>query len=134
MKHRSVLIFHLILLTVFGFICQVSAQGDDPVPVTGIRVLTLEDIEQEGTLLENWKYHPGDNPEWANPNFDDTEWESAESLLFEDGLPESGWEGIGWFRLHLSVPDERLWNMPLALQVTYQAGAADHLSRRGSDL
>ena len=125
MKHRLVLIFHLILLTVCGFICQVSAQGDDPVPVTGIRVLTLEDIEKEGALLENWKYHPGDNPEWANPNFDDTEWESAESLLFEDGLPESGWEGIGWFRLHLSVPDERLWNMPLALEVTYQAGASD---------
>jgi len=22
-----------------------------------------------------WKYHPGDNKEWANPEFDDSEWE-----------------------------------------------------------
>ena len=94
-------------------------------PVTGIRVLTLEDIKKDGTLLGNWKYHPGDNPEWADPAFDDTAWESTDTLLIQDELPENKWEGIGWFRLHLSVPDEQLWHKPLALQVTYQAGASE---------
>ena len=115
-----------LILTAFGFICQASAQDSDPVPVTGIRVLTLEDIEKGGALLVNWKYHPGDDQEWANPAFDDTGWESTESTwLFLNEIPRSGWEGIGWFRLHLSVPDERLWHMPLALQVMYQAGASE---------
>ena len=125
MKHRLVLISHLVLI-VFGFICQAPAQESEPVPVTGIRVLTLDDIEKGGALLVNWKYHPGDDQEWANPAFDDTGWESAESTwLFLNEIPRGGWEGIGWFRLHLSVPDERLWNLPLALQVMYQAGASE---------
>jgi len=125
MKHRLMLIAYLIL-TAFGFICQASAQDNDPVPVTGIRVLTLDDIEEGGASLVNWKYHPGDDQEWANPAFDDTEWESTESTwLFLNEIPRSGWEGIGWFRLHLSVPDERLWHTPLALQVIYQAGASE---------
>ena len=124
MKHKLVLIFHLIL-TVFGFICQAPAQEGGLVPVTGIRVLTLDDIDDGGALLTTWKYHPGDNPEWANPAFDDTGWESTSTLMFRPELPESGWEGIGWFRLRLSIPDERLWNMPLALRVVFQVGASE---------
>lgn len=125
MKHRLILISYLIL-TAFVFICQASAQESKPAPVTGIRVLTLDDIEKGGALLVNWKYHPGDDQEWANPAFDDTGWESTESTwLFLNEIPRSGWEGIGWFRLHLSVLDERLWHTPLALQVMYQAGASE---------
>ena len=124
MKRKLVLIFHLILI-VFGFICQTPAQDGEPVPVTGIRVLTVDDIDKGGALLTTWKYQPGDNPEWANPAFDDTGWESTNTLMFRPELPEGGWEGIGWFRLRLSIPDERLWHTPLALRVTFQVGASE---------
>ena len=124
MKHKLVLIFHLILATL-GCICQTPAQNGEPVPSTPIRVLTLDDVEKDGASLMNWKYHPGDDPKWANPAFDDTEWESTNTLMFRPELPESGWEGIGWFRLRLSIPDEQLWNMPLALRVTFQGGASE---------
>jgi len=63
--------------------------------------------------------------EWASPTFDDTAWESTSILLSPNALPEGGWQGIGWFRLHLSVADEQLWNMPLALHVVYQMGASE---------
>lgn len=111
----------------FGFISEVPAQDSEPVPVTGIRQLTLEAVNLGNADLSNasWKYHPGDNPEWANPNFDDTAWKSTSTLLSQKELSENGWEGIGWFRLHLSVPDEQLWNLPLALHVAYQAGASE---------
>ena len=124
MKHRLVLISHLILI-VFGFASQTPAQESEPVPVTGIRILTLDAVETGTSLRGSWKYHPGDNPEWASPVFDDTGWESVNTLMFRPELPESGWEGIGWFRLHLSIPDERLWNMPLALRVLFQVGASE---------
>ena len=124
MKHRLILISYLIL-TAFGFICQASAQDSEPVPVTGIRVLTLDDINEHGALLGNWKYHPGDNPEWASPTFDDTAWKSASTLLSRRELSENGWQGIGWFRLRVSVPDQQLWNMPLALHVLFQTGASE---------
>ena len=124
MKHKLILLFHLTL-TVFGFIYQAPAQDSEPVPVTGIRVLTLDDIDDGGALLTTWRYHPGDNPEWADPAFDDTGWESTSTELSLNEIPSSGWEGIGWFRLHLSVPDERLWHTPLALHVAYHAGASE---------
>ena len=124
MKHKLILLFYLTL-TVFGFIYQAPAQDSEPVPVTGIRVLTLDDIDDGGALLTTWKYHPGDDPEWANPAFDDTWWESTSTELSLNEIPSSGWEGIGWFRLHLSVPDERLWHTPLALHVAYHAGASE---------
>ena len=124
MKHRLVLIFHFILV-VFGFISPTPAQESEPVQVAGIRVLTLDAVEAGTSLHGSWKYHPGDNPEWASPTFDDTGWESANTLMFRPELPESGWEGIGWFRLRLSIPDKRLWNMPLALRVPFQVGASE---------
>ena len=124
MKHRLILISYLIL-TAFGFICQASAQESEPVPVTGIRVLTLDDINEHGAMLGSWKYHPGDNPEWASPTFDDTAWKSTSTLLSRKELSENGWQGIGWFRLRVSVPDERLWHTPLALHVLFQAGASE---------
>ena len=124
MKHKFVLTFQLILATL-GFICQTPAQNGEPVPGAPIRILTLDGVEAGTSLQGAWKYHPGDNPEWANPTFNDATWESTDTLLLQDSLPESGWEGIGWFRLHLSVPDETLQNTPLALQVTYQVGASE---------
>ena len=124
MKHKLVLIFYPILI-IFGFTCQTPAQNSEPVPVTGIRELTLTAVNTGTFLFGDWKYHPGDNPEWASPSFDDTPWKSTSTLLSEEERSESGWESIGWFRLHLSVPDERLWNVPLALQVLYQTGASE---------
>ncbi len=125
MRHWLVLICHLILA--ISGISQAPAQDRDAVPVTGIRVLTLDAVRSGKTawLAAPWKYHPGDNPEWASPTFDDTAWESISTWLFPAELPKARWEGIGWFRLHLSVPDKQLWNTPLALHVMYQAGASE---------
>ncbi len=124
---QGLILTSYLILAAFGFVSQGAAQESNFVPVTGIRALTLEAIRSDRTALyaAPWKYHPGDNPEWANPAFDDTTWEAANTMLFKTELPKSGWEGIGWFRLHLSVPDEELWHLPLALHVTYQAGASE---------
>ncbi len=131
MKHRLVLLFHLIL-TIFGFIYQVSAQdnksesGSNTVHVVDIPALTLETLEKGIFLTGPWKYYPGDDMKWASPSFDDSEWESIDSTLsFLKGMSGNETGGIGWFRLHLSIPDERLWHMPLALNVVFQTGASE---------
>ena len=74
-------------------------------------------------LHKNWKYHSGDHPAWADSAFDDSDWEVVDTPLMPGKLPKTGWEGIGWFRLHLDV-DEALWNQPLALGFE-QVGAAE---------
>ena len=126
MKHKLVLILHLFLVA-FSFIGETVAQDSETIPDK--LVLKLNEANSDVELLVYpWKYHPGDNPEWASPTFDDTEWESIftlGTLQPQDKLSDSGWEGIGWFRLHVSVPDKQLWNTPLALQMIYHAGASE---------
>ena len=129
MKHKFILILYLILVA-FGFIAQAVAQDTEPTlvhPLTGKLALALVFVDQMTNPWPTspWKYHPGDNPEWANPAYDDTDWESVSTLLSQNALPESGWEGIGWFRLHFTVWDDQIKNMPLALYVAYQAGASE---------
>lgn len=49
----------------------------------------------------SWRYHPGDDPAWASPEFDDRTWEAVDVHL--DSIPGSGWTGIGWYRLHVII-------------------------------
>ncbi len=126
MKHKFILIFPLVLV-VFGFIAQVVAQDSETIPDKLVLKLNEANSDLELSVYP-WKYHPGDNPEWASPTFDDTEWASGgtlDTLVLQNKKFESEWEGIGWFRLHVSVPDKQLWNTPLALQVVYHAGASE---------
>ena len=70
-------------------------------------------------LSGRWRYHSGDQPEWANPKFDDRDWAWLDPVM-PDGTP-SDWSGIGWFRLRVSVPDELL-GRPMALWVVPMGG------------
>lgn len=49
---------------------------------------------------EGWRYQPGDNPEWANPDFDDSNWYKIDPLdLKAYQMPDSLWSGYGWWRI-----------------------------------
>ncbi len=69
-----------------------------------------------------FRYHPGDDPAWANQDFDDQTWEVVDPAMEPDSLPKSGWSGIGWFRLHVAV-DSAHWRQPFILTI-YPAGTA----------
>ncbi|HEV2136318.1 MAG TPA: SpoIIE family protein phosphatase [Terracidiphilus sp.] len=59
-----------------------------------------------------WRFHTGDNPAWASPTFDDSEWpllRSDESWT-KQGYPDYG--GYAWYRFTIQVPDG---SKPLAL-------------------
>ena len=73
---QGLILTSYLILAAFGFVSQGAAQENNFVPVTGIRVLTLEAVHS-GAVLSSapWKYHPGDNPEWTSPTVDDTAWE-----------------------------------------------------------
>ena len=107
MRHKLVVISHLILVT-SGFIPQVSAQDIEPLfvhPHTGKLALTLVGVDHgyhKPWPDSLWKYHPGDNPEWADPAYDDTDWESVSTLLSQNALPEAGGResvGLGYILL-----------------------------------
>ncbi|MGH7494812.1 MAG: adenylate/guanylate cyclase domain-containing protein [bacterium] len=67
-------------------------------------------------------YHAGDNTTWAQPEFNDSDWEK---IKFGD-FPHSRWQGIGWFRYVLEV-DSALWNSPLGLTMEYTGAVEFYL-------
>jgi serine phosphatase RsbU (regulator of sigma subunit) len=88
-----------------------------------LSLLRFEDARLRQMSIENWKYHPGDNPEWVRPEYDDRNWEMVHSLLREGGRRRDDWEGIGWFRSYVAV-DSTLRNVPVAFRI-WQGGASE---------
>lgn len=60
------------------------------------------DLNLEG----EWKFKVGDEPEWADKNFDDSNWKS----IFVPGTWETrGWvdyDGMAWYRLKFFIPKD----------------------------
>jgi hypothetical protein len=51
-----------------------------------------------------WRFHTGDDPQWADPNFDDSQWpllRSDESWAVQG---YKGYSGTAWYRFRVSVP------------------------------
>jgi serine phosphatase RsbU (regulator of sigma subunit) len=74
-------------------------------------------------FTEPWRFRSGDDPGWADPEYDHEQWESVNPLLRSEDFPAAGWNGVGWFRLPVTV-DSSLWGVPLSIFVE-QAGASE---------
>jgi len=94
------------------------------------KAFRLDSVRDEVILNRDWKIHRGDNKEWANPAFDDKDWDSI-SKNFGNVSKDSSKtmfiistnNGIVWLRLHLKVAPS-LWHKTLLLQVE-QKGASE---------
>ncbi|MBD3226447.1 MAG: SpoIIE family protein phosphatase [Caldithrix sp.] len=92
----------------------------------GITKLSKKRLQNKAGVIElydGWKYHPGDDADWAKPDFADEKWISIDSRMLEDTYKKLNWPGIGWFRLHLEI-DSTLWQHPLSLTMN-QPGASE---------
>lgn len=111
--------FFLLLLVALFAASSGAAQTTTP------QVLSKDNLE---SYRGSWRYHPGDDEAWAQPDFDDSAWETITDTSFEtDNLPTSGWKGIGWFRLRLTV-DSTLWHYPLAFMMHFTGAAEVYLN------
>ncbi|MEM6398027.1 MAG: glycoside hydrolase family 27 protein [Bacteroidota bacterium] len=63
----------------------------------------LYSIASAQITLESWKFQTGDNPEWTNPNFDDSDWATIKAnILYENQGYE--YNGYSWYRVHFDLP------------------------------
>ncbi len=79
-----------------------AAAANDLVPVN------LGDSTVE--LAGPWKFHVGDNPAWAQPDFDDSGWEDMDLTPGSSGFARgwtarghAGYSGYAWYRLQVNV-------------------------------
>ncbi len=111
------------LLLILGF-WLFAAQAQDTFKLT-------PDSLQNGKYVEldklGWKYSPNAEPRFADPQFDDSAWETLNfTAITPDNIPKNGWRGIGWFRLRLRV-DPTLANQPLALVMVHYGASEIYL-------
>lgn len=75
--------------------------------IAALFITTISSTAQE-LSFETARFHFGDNPEWKNPEFDDSSWQDMNTLVRWD---EQGYPGrlaeYGWYRIHFN-PSELL--------------------------
>jgi len=91
----------LLLVLLFGG----PAWSFPPVHPDTVR-LRICRLPAEGLLLSHgWRYHPGDNPAWASPDFDASAWDTLSPGRPRRHLPPALSTGISWLRLRLQLSD-----------------------------
>jgi hypothetical protein len=85
-------------------------------------------LRAAATLLDgSWRFHTGDDPQWADANTDDSGWETFDMTAVpgshdgDVGLPDyvGGWmahghpdyHGYAWYRRAVTVPPGRAWDI-----------------------
>ena len=92
-----------------------------------VEEITEESLSSDDRIIyisDRWKFITGDNPEWAHPEFDDSEWTYASTNLSSADLSFIEWEGRGWFRKKLNVAEE-VAGRAFALIVDRHLGASE---------
>lgn len=54
-------------------------------------------------LIGPWKFHTGDDPRWASPFFDDSDWHAIRGNLPWGRQGYARYTGYGWYRIHVPV-------------------------------
>ena len=91
MRVRIFFSFSVFLLCALSGVAQVSDMEKDRVPITELNGL--------------WRFHLGDDPNWAQAGFDDSQW----PLLRPDmGWSQQGYHdtGFGWYRIRVVLPPQ----------------------------
>lgn len=118
---RSATVLFVGLTTVFP--SPTSAREEPKNVRDGVFHVTAERLEQEDLLrVDQWRYHPGDDPAWADPGYDDSDWQLADSTVIPCCHDER-WSGIGWFRVRL-VADPDVTRETLGVTL-FQDGASE---------
>ena len=52
---------------------------------------------------DGWRFHPGDDLNWANPEFDDSDWIFYKPFPLYEPISDSLWNGYGWFRYRFAA-------------------------------
>src|SRR5260370_32439097 len=104
---RGALILALVL-------APAAVRGQEPAPARLAQAILARGEAID--LVQAWRFHPGDDPRWPDPAFDDSTWQPVEPLLTPGKLPAGGWPGVGWFRRHLRL-EPALAEKVLAIRV-----------------
>jgi two-component system, NtrC family, sensor kinase len=85
------------------------------------QIFNLNKLSKQDTLLSGWKFQAGDNPQWANPGFDDSKWKAIDPGQDITGFFELKKGGTGWLRLHIKADSAMTGQQIMAWVSQYSA-------------
>jgi Stage II sporulation protein E (SpoIIE) len=84
----------LVVILLFGSLFSLKAQSFDASQWTqGVTTITAP-----------WRFHPGDDPSFASPSFDDSNWPLLATDRYWGVQGYRGLTGYAWYRLRLKLP------------------------------
>ena len=91
--------------------------------------IRLGPIPKEGILLnKGWRFHAGDNPAWATPDYNDRDWLKVNpDIDVHHLLKQYKDAGIGWFRLRMHF-DSSLLDSSFALVISQVVASEIYLN------
>jgi len=94
-----------------------------PPATTAMRIERLSSSSSVLPLTKGWRYHSGDNPAWARPDFDDSAWDTLNPTRPRQALPPVLSSGISWLRLRFRLGDSL--RQESLLLTAWEFGAAE---------
>jgi len=107
-----------ILVLMGPAVCLAHGARRPHATVQSAPTLILDDVGKGTALLDGpWQFHLGDNPAWAAPGFDDSQWEAlrADKPWGAQGHPD--YTGFAWYRRHIELSPARGVSPDFALLV-----------------
>ncbi|HNM04994.1 MAG TPA: 7TM diverse intracellular signaling domain-containing protein, partial [Leptospiraceae bacterium] len=107
MKHKKT--FFIITAFIASLFCAAPASALDCTS-------PLENLDTTARLKGNWLFQKSDNPEWKQPNFDDSGWQRK-------SLPDYGKDsssksyGYFWYRCHIFLKNKDSKSLNLAVNL-----------------
>ena len=109
---RSLFSVLLVSLALFSLFCAASGLH--------AQTFNLQTGREPVAILDGlWRFHTGDDPAWADPNFDDSQWPllRSDESWSQQGYKDYG--GFAWYRFTVAVPEgSRNWSIYLGTMET----------------
>lgn len=120
-------VLRLMMCLILACVCGMMAGAQDSAPSYSVISINANAVQVSipaalhGAIrLEGpWSFHTGDDPRWAQPGFDDSQWERImlSSTLLEQGI--ESYSGYAWYRIRVQLqPSSKAAETRLALLVT----------------
>lgn len=97
--------FTALLVLILIAVAATQSRAEQPVASSPTPApLVLQNLSDGAIPLDGpWQFHLGDDPSWAAPAFDDSQWEqlTANKPWGEQSHP--GYAGIAWYRRHIAI-------------------------------
>ena len=78
-----------------------------------------------GAITEPWAFHPGDNPAWGSPGFDDSGWSRIETGKTSEQQGFRDLTGFAWYRRRVELDGKAGGDWKLALYLPVVQNAAE---------